>query len=78
MAVDGLKDQAKRLASEGEFVRAQREQAQFSVRQLAQRTELCNPYLSQVERGPRIPWAEILQPLETSTVSASPVEPITS
>ncbi len=61
VAVDGLKDQAKRLASLGEFIREQREQAQVSVRQLAMRTGVSNPYLSQVERGLRKPSAEILQ-----------------
>ena len=36
--VDGLKDQAKRTAAIGEFIREQREQAQVSVRQLARLT----------------------------------------
>ncbi len=59
--VDGLKDQAKRTAAIGEFIREQREQAQVSVRQLARLTGVSNPYLSQIERGLRKPSAEILQ-----------------
>jgi transcriptional regulator with XRE-family HTH domain len=59
--VDGLKGQAKRVGSIGEFIREQREQAQVSVRQLATLAGVSNPYLSQIERGLRKPSAEILQ-----------------
>src|SRR3954467_5615908 len=45
----------------GSFIRSQREAAQVSVRQLAQRAGVSNPYLSQIERGLRKPSAEILQ-----------------
>ena len=61
MVVDGLKDQAKRVGSIGDFIREQREQAQVSMRQLAKRAGVSNPYLSQIERGLRKPSAEILQ-----------------
>ena len=44
----------------GTFIREQRDQAQMSLRQLAQAAEVSNPYLSQVERGLRRPSAEIL------------------
>ena len=44
----------------GSFIRAQRETAQVSVRQLAERSGVSNPYLSQVERGLRRPSAEVL------------------
>ncbi len=44
----------------GGFIRTQRESAQVSVRQLAQRAGVSNPYLSQIERGLRKPSAEVL------------------
>lgn len=44
----------------GSFIRAQREAAQVSLRQLAERTGVSNPYLSQIERGLRKPSAEVL------------------
>jgi transcriptional regulator with XRE-family HTH domain len=61
VVVDGLKDSAKRVGSIGDFIREQREQAQVSMRQLAKRAGVSNPYLSQIERGLRKPSAEILQ-----------------
>ncbi|CAE7758985.1 mshA, partial [Symbiodinium sp. KB8] len=45
----------------GAFIRRQREQAEMSVRRLAELADVSNPYLSQVERGLRKPSAEILQ-----------------
>ena len=53
----------ERLAELGEFIRAQRELAQLSVRRLADLAGVSNPYLSQIERGLRRPSAEILQQL---------------
>lgn len=50
-----------RLASVGEFIKAQREVASMSVRRLAEIAEVSNPYLSQIERGLRRPSAEVLQ-----------------
>lgn len=44
----------------GSFIRAQRELAQVSLRQLAERAGVSNPYLSQIERGLRKPSAEVL------------------
>src|ERR1700742_3730323 len=44
----------------GSFIRSQREIAQVSVRQLAERAGVSNPYLSQVERGLRKPSADVL------------------
>ena len=44
----------------GEFIREQRTTAQISVRALAAKAGVSNPYLSQVERGLRRPSAEIL------------------
>lgn len=48
-------------ASLGAYIRQQREHAKVSVRELARKAGVSNPYLSQVERGLRRPSAEILQ-----------------
>lgn len=45
----------------GEFIRQQRERANLSLRRLAERAGVSNPYLSQIERGIRRPSAEILK-----------------
>lgn len=45
----------------GSFIRSQRETAQVSMRQLAERSGVSNPYLSQVERGLRKPSADVLR-----------------
>lgn len=44
----------------GGFIRAQRLSAQVSLRQLAERAGVSNPYLSQIERGLRKPSADVL------------------
>jgi transcriptional regulator with XRE-family HTH domain len=52
---------ASDMASDiGSFIRSQRELAQVSLRQLAERSGVSNPYLSQVERGLRKPSADVL------------------
>src|ERR1700742_910017 len=52
---------ASDMASDiGSFIRSQRENAQVSVRQLAEKSGVSNPYLSQVERGLRKPSADVL------------------
>lgn len=51
------------MAQLGAYIREQRENAQYSLRQLAQAAGVSNPYLSQIERGLRKPSAEILQQL---------------
>ena len=45
----------------GAYLREQRENAQLSLRQLAEMAGVSNPYLSQIERGLKRPSAEILQ-----------------
>ncbi len=45
----------------GAFIRQQREIAQQSIRDLAKRAGVSNPYLSQIERGLRKPSADLLQ-----------------
>jgi len=45
----------------GAFIRQQRQRANLSLRQLAERTSLSNPYLSQVERGLHEPSVRVLK-----------------
>ena len=45
----------------GDFIRSQRERSAISMRKLAERAGISNPYLSQIERGLRNPSAEILK-----------------
>ncbi len=47
----------------GGFLRRQRELSQLSIRQLADICGISNPYLSQIERGLRMPSSVILQSL---------------
>lgn len=47
----------------GDFIRQQRQRADLSLRRLAERAGISNPYLSQIERGIRKPSAEILKQL---------------
>lgn len=49
------------LSELGEFIRDQRENSALSLRKLADKAGISNPYLSQIERGLRKPSAEILQ-----------------
>lgn len=44
----------------GEFIRAQRQMANLSLRQLSALTEVSNPYLSQIERGLHEPSVRVL------------------
>ena len=54
--------QAQREAL-GAFIRTQRQMANLSLRQLADLTNLSNPYLSQVERGLHEPSVRVLKAL---------------
>lgn len=45
----------------GSFIRAQRQMANLSLRELAAMAEVSNPYLSQVERGVSEPSARVLK-----------------
>ena len=49
------------MATIGDYIKQQREQAKISLRQLAEQAGVSNPYLSQIERGLRKPSADILQ-----------------
>ena len=52
--------QAQREAL-GAFIRTQRRMANLSLRQLAELTQLSNPYLSQIERGLHQPSVRVLK-----------------
>lgn len=47
----------------GEFIAERRRAGELTLRQLAERAGVSNPYLSQIERGLRRPSAEVLQQL---------------
>ncbi len=52
-------DESRRLL--GDFIRAQRQMANLSLRQLSALAEVSNPYLSQVERGLHEPSVRVLR-----------------
>jgi transcriptional regulator with XRE-family HTH domain len=55
----------------GGFIRAQRQMANLSLRQLSALTQVSNPYLSQVERGLHAPSVRVLKSIaEALNVSA--------
>jgi transcriptional regulator with XRE-family HTH domain len=55
----------------GDFIRRQRKLANLSLRQLAERTRLSNPYLSQIERGLHQPSMRVIKVIsEALNVSA--------
>ena len=58
MADDLTRFQLQRL---GEFIREQRKMAELSLRELAERTNVSNPYLSQIERGLHEPSVRVLK-----------------
>jgi transcriptional regulator with XRE-family HTH domain len=45
----------------GRVIRAQRRQAELSLRELAAKTNVSNPYLSQIERGLHEPSVRVLR-----------------
>jgi transcriptional regulator with XRE-family HTH domain len=59
MAADeGVREQLQAL---GSFIRDRRTQAQMSLRDLADLTNVSNPYLSQIERGLHEPSVRVLK-----------------
>jgi len=50
----------------GEFIRAQRQMANLSLRQLSAMTAVSNPYLSQIERGMHEPSVRILKSIASA------------
>lgn len=57
----------------GTFIRELRRSAQISLRELADRAGVSNPYLSQIERGLRKPSAEVLQQLASALRVSTPL-----
>ena len=51
----------EQLESLGSFIRAQRQLHNFSLRDLSERTDVSNPYLSQIERGLHEPSVRVLK-----------------
>jgi transcriptional regulator with XRE-family HTH domain len=49
------------LTNLGEFIRTQRRLSNLSLRDLAARTQISNPYLSQIERGLHEPSVRVLK-----------------
>lgn len=59
-------DGANQLQLLGEFIRSQRKQAQLTLRDLSERTNVSNPYLSQIERGLHEPSVRVLRSIATA------------
>jgi transcriptional regulator with XRE-family HTH domain len=60
--VPSLDDNAQRqLRALGDFIKGQRQMAELSLRELAARTNVSNPYLSQIERGLHEPSVRVLK-----------------
>ena len=57
----------------GEFIRDLRQTARISLRELADRAGVSNPYLSQIERGLRKPSAEVLAQIAHALRVSTPV-----
>ena len=56
----------------GAFIRDLRQTAKISLRQLADKAGVSNPYLSQIERGLRKPSAEVLQQIASALRVSTP------
>jgi transcriptional regulator with XRE-family HTH domain len=56
-----MTDRDDQLHSLGAFIRAQRQLANLSLRQMADLAQVSNPYLSQLERGLHEPSVRVLQ-----------------
>ncbi|MGE5828862.1 MAG: helix-turn-helix domain-containing protein, partial [Micromonosporaceae bacterium] len=57
----------------GEFIRDLRHNARISLRELAERAGVSNPYLSQIERGLRKPSAEVLGQIASALRVSTPL-----
>ncbi len=59
--MDGVQNEApNQLMQLGQLIRDQRERAELSMRELARRADISNPYLSQIERGLHEPSVRVL------------------
>lgn len=62
-----LDEQARQqLQALGDFIRDQRQLAKMSLRDMAARTNVSNPYLSQIERGLHEPSVRVLKAIATA------------
>lgn len=57
----------------GEWIRAQRELQDMSMRQMASVAGISNPYLSQIERGLRAPSEQVLEAIANSLHTSAEV-----
>jgi transcriptional regulator with XRE-family HTH domain len=58
---EGHADGRRQLEALGELIRAQRQQAELTLRDLAAKANVSNPYLSQIERGLHEPSVRVLK-----------------
>ena len=56
----------KQLQSLGEFIRERRKAAEYSLRDLADKANVSNPYLSQIERGLHTPSVRVLKAIASA------------
>ncbi len=56
----------KQLESLGTFIRDRRKAAEYSLRDLAEKANVSNPYLSQIERGLHTPSVRVLKAIATA------------
>src|SRR3954469_25247295 len=56
----------QQLEALGEFIKHQRTLAKMSLRDMAARTNVSNPYLSQIERGLHEPSVRVLKAIATA------------
>ncbi len=56
----------KQLQSLGEFIRERRKAAEYSLRDLADKANVSNPYLSQIERGLHTPSVRVIKAIATA------------
>lgn len=56
----------EQLQALGGYIRERRKAAEFSLRDLADRAKVSNPYLSQIERGLHTPSVRVLKAIATA------------
>lgn len=56
----------KQLEALGTFIRERRKAAEYSLRDLADKANVSNPYLSQIERGLHTPSVRVLKAIATA------------
>jgi transcriptional regulator with XRE-family HTH domain len=73
VSVDDVQKSAGLTHDIGEFIRELRRGARISLRELAERAGVSNPYLSQIERGLRKPSAEVLAQIASALRVSTPL-----